>query len=243
MLDFVDPCTGVDETLDQMSFSVKPFVIGSRLKSALVRWNDRFCATVYNLINEVLRGIASVSDEAVKSETINQFTGLGDVMPLSASQSKTQWISERIRAYMDFGAEPASTASQCLDFLATVFLAAPAAHGCARTTVLSNIKFSMSGSSAKCRCMRSQMPWSHQRANRLYTLFHLPYTSGNKRHCAPLRKTQSTPSMKHRHSASFPTYTDGHVRRNLSTFDQALSDSFTVMGSYSALILSNVNTT
>jgi hypothetical protein len=40
---------------------------------------------------------------------------------------------------------------------------------------------------------------------RLYTLFQLPYTSGNKRHWAPLRAIRSTPSTKRRRLASFPT--------------------------------------
>jgi hypothetical protein len=237
MLDFVD------ETLNQMPLTIKPGVVGSLLSCARMRGNDCFCTTVHNLINEVLSGIASVSYQALKDEPINQVASLGDVVTLPAGQGETQRVSQRVGTYMDFGAEPTSAASECLRFLSTVFFGAPAAQGWARTTVLSNIKFSMSGSSAKWACMRSQTPLSHQRAKRLYTVFQLPYASGNKRHWAPLRVTQSTPSKKRRQSVSFPTYKSGHVRRKLSIFDHCFSGRFTFMGSYCALLSLNVNRT
>lgn len=40
--------------------------------------------------------------------------------------------------------------------------------------VLSGMTASRSGSSAKCWCIRFQMPLAHQRENRLYTVFHFP---------------------------------------------------------------------
>ena len=48
-----------------------------------------------------------------------------------------------------------------------VFLGAPAAQACARTTVASIITLCRSGSSATAWKSRSQTPWSAQRANRL----------------------------------------------------------------------------
>ncbi len=208
-----------------------------------MRRNDCLSASVHNSINEILGGIGSVSNQALKLETHDQITSLRNIMTLSGGQRKAQWVAQRIGAYMDFAAKSASTPPKRLSFLPTVFLAAPAAHGCARTIVLSTSTFSMSGSSAKWRNIRSQTLCSHQRANRLYTLFHFPYSGGNKRHCAPLLRTQSTPSIKRRHSVSSPTYTDEQVRRKLSIFNHFLSDSFTVMGNNFALSSSNVNRT
>jgi hypothetical protein len=131
---------------------------------------------------------------------------------------------------VDFCAEPAAASPQGLGCLPAVFFGAPAAHGWARTTVLSRIRCSMSGSSTKWACICSQMPLSHQRAKRLYTLFHLPYAAGSKRHCAPLRMIHSTPSTNRRQPASCPIYMSGHVRRKPRIFDHCSSGSFTVMG-------------
>ena len=52
--------------------------------------------------------------------------------------------------HVDLGAEPAPAAAQGLASLSPVFGGAPAAHGCARTTVLSMIRYSRSGSPEKC---------------------------------------------------------------------------------------------
>jgi hypothetical protein len=166
---------------------------------------------------------------------------LGDVMPLTGGQDETQRVAQCIGAYMDFGTEPTPAPSKSLLCLSSVFWGAPAAQGWARTTVLSRIRCSMSGSSTKWLCIRSQTPVSHQRAKRLYTLFHLPYSSGNKRHWAPLRVIHSTASTKRRHSGSLPTYTLGHVRRKLSIFDHCSSGSLIFMRCNYGLNPSNVN--
>ena len=47
------------------------------------------------------------------------------------------------------------------------FFQSPAANGWARITLLSRIRFSMSGSVTKCWCMSSQISSSYQRAERL----------------------------------------------------------------------------
>lgn len=161
-------------------------------------------------------------------------------MSLTTCQKIAQWITQRINAYMDLGAEPSPASAEGLGCLSAVFLGAPAAQEWARTIVLSIIKCSMSGSAMKWECICSQMPLSHQRANRLYTLFHLPYCSGSSRHCAPLRVTHKTPSTNRRQSASWPTYTLGHARRKLSIFDHCSSGSLIAIHS---IIHQNVNRT
>src|SRR5918992_4127726 len=59
-------------------------------------------------------------------------------------------------------------------------------------------------------------------------LFHLPYFWGSNLHWAPLRATQSTPSMKLRQSVSWPTYTSGQLRKNWRIFDHCSPGNSTV---------------
>ena len=70
-------------------------------------------------------------------------------------------------------------------------------------------------------------PASHQRAKRLYTLFHFPYAAGSKRHCAPLRLINNTASMKRRHLRADPLFTCAVVRRNAYIFFHSVSRSLT----------------
>ena len=237
MLDFVD------KTLNQMPLTIKPGIVVSLGQSPLVSRDHRFCTSLNDVIDKLLGRIASVSDDTLKLKSIDQVSGLGDVMSLSSSQSEPQWIAQSICTYVDFGAEPTSAASKGLTFLPAVFFGVPAAHGWARTIVLSTSRFSISGSWAKCAIIRSQIPLSHQRENRLYTLFQFPYSSGKNRHCAPLLNIHSTPSIKRRHSASFPTYISDWLLKKLSILTHFSSDSLAFMSHKYVLISPNVNRT
>ena len=70
------------------------------------------------------------------------------VMP--AGQDESQGVAQAVHAHVNLGAEPASAPAQGLGRLATVFGGAPAAQGCARTTVLSMIRYSRSASLEQC---------------------------------------------------------------------------------------------
>ena len=140
----------VEETLHHMPLFVPVFVVFSLLLAIFAGWNDRFRFFFRNSLQKSVRIVGAVRNRTFKFEASNQIFGLGDVMPLATRQPKTQRITQRIYAGMDFGAEPAPAASEGLCGLPTVFLEAPAAHGWARTTVLSSRMFSISGSSAKC---------------------------------------------------------------------------------------------
>jgi len=230
----------VNEALNQMPFLVEIGVIITLLLAIFPGWNDRCHSHPNHELNKVVRIIGPVSNQVFTLKANRQACCLGDIMPLTAGQGKAQRIPQGIHAHVDFGAEPASASSKCLDSLSTVFWGAPAAQGWARTTVLSSIRYSKSGSSMKWMCIRSQIPLSLQRAKRLYTLFQLPYAAGNKRHCAPLRIIHSTPSTNRRQSASCPTYMSGHVRKNSKILAHRSSDSFTLMGT---IMPPNVNRT
>ena len=145
---------------------------------------------------------------------------------------------------MNFGTEPAPAPSECLLRLTPFFLAAPAAQGWARTIVLSMMPFSMSGSLLKYANMRSQTPCSHHRANRLYTLFHFPYSAGNSRHCAPLRLIHLIASMNRRQPcSSLPMYACRSCSRNVRIFVHSASFSFTSLIPLFYAYLSFVNRT
>jgi len=144
MLDFVE------ETLDQMSLFVQMPVIFTLFFAIFSGWNHRFRLFFSNLLQKGLRVIRAVGNRTLEFVACNQIFSLGNVMPLTASQQKAQGIAQSIYNGMDFGAEPASAAPEGLGGLASVFFEAPAAQGCARTTVLSSRIFSISGSPAKC---------------------------------------------------------------------------------------------
>jgi hypothetical protein len=68
--------------------------------------------------------------------------------------------------------------------------------------VLSSITHSRSASAARRSISAAQTPFSCQRANRRYTLFQLPTSSGTSRHAQPARAIHSTASTKRRVAAS-----------------------------------------
>jgi hypothetical protein len=234
-----------DEAFNKVPFFVEMLIIVSLHCAVLARRNDRDGTPVKDTLNKVVRVIATVGKDvvALADEANREVLRLSNVIALATRQNEEQRITQRIGDHMDFGAEAASTSTQGLLGLTTVFLSAPAAQAWALTTVLSRIRFSMSGISMKCRCICSQLPLSLHRAKRLYTLFQLPYSAGSNRHWAPLRSTHNTPSTNRRQAASSPMYMLLHVRRKSSIFDHCSSVSLTFMGHQYALISSNVNRT
>ena len=140
MLDFAN------KTLDQVSLTVPPRVILPQDFGSLMWWNNRLNAAIHQIIDEMGRRIASVSDQALEIEAFQQVLGLGDVVPLACGKAKTQRVPQPIHRHMDFGSEAPSAASEGL---LAVFFSAPAAQGWARIMVLSIMPCSISGSSAK----------------------------------------------------------------------------------------------
>ena len=102
------------------------------------------------MLAKLLGVISFISQHLLSSVTGDQFLCLGDVVPLPSGQDESQGVAQAVHAHVDLGAEPAPAAAQGLASLSPVFGGAPAAHGCARTTVLSMIRYSRSGSPEKC---------------------------------------------------------------------------------------------
>jgi len=133
-----------------MPFLVPMSVVFSLLFAISARWNDHFHLRGHQGPDKIGVIIGPVGNQALELQLSHQRFCLGNVMALTTRQAKAQWVAQRIHAHMDFGAEPAPAPAEGLFGLAAPFLAAPAAQGCARITLLSRIRFSMSGSSTKC---------------------------------------------------------------------------------------------
>lgn len=113
------------------------------------RWNYRFGLFFGNALQNIIRIIRFVGYQTLKFVAVHQSLGLRAVMPMPAGQNKPQRIAQSIDNYVNFGGEATAAASQGLLRLTAFFFEAPAAQGWARIMVLSGIKFSISGSSAK----------------------------------------------------------------------------------------------
>lgn len=144
MLDFVE------ETLDQMPFFVEMTIVITLIFAVPTRRDHRQGIFFRDLLQELIRIVRAIRNDALKIKVFDQVICLSNIMSLSTRQEKAQRIAQSIYAGVDLGAEPATAASKRLGFLAATFFRAPAAHGWARTTVLSNRIFSISGSPAKC---------------------------------------------------------------------------------------------
>lgn len=144
MLDFVE------KAFYQMALLVKFTIIISLLVAVFSRRYHCLSSYFSDFPQKVIRIIGTIGNNPFKFEICNQFISLCNVMSLPSRQKKSQWITQSIYTRMDFRTEPTPTASQGLDCLSSSFFEAPAAHGWARTIVLSSSTFSISGSSAKC---------------------------------------------------------------------------------------------
>ena len=108
MLDFID------ETLDQVTFTVQPSVVFAQYVRPLVRRNYRLNASLQEVIDEVCSRVASVGNQAFKLEAFQQVLSLGDVVSLSGGQSKSQRTAKAVDRHMDLGAKATATATQRL---------------------------------------------------------------------------------------------------------------------------------
>ena len=104
---------------------------------------------VENEIQETVGIVAAVSNDVVADTISQQCLRLRDIVSVTTGQENVKRIAQGVYDYMNLGAESASTAPERLRLLAALFLGAPAAQGCARTTVLSGITLSISASSLK----------------------------------------------------------------------------------------------
>lgn len=126
-------------------FSVILALLGS-----VTAWRDD-CHTPagFDEVNESVAIVPLISNDVVAGQVSQQGFGLGDVLLLTRREPDAQRVAQGIYYEVNLGAESATAPSERLGCLVAFFWAAPAAHGCARTTVLSGITLSMSASSLK----------------------------------------------------------------------------------------------
>ena len=114
----------VDKTLHQMTLTIKPLIVRSlRLFTfgSLMRRDNGFHFLHNHPVIEILSRIASVSNDSVEGQTVNEKHGLTNVRILPGSQVQTQRIAQTIDYDMNLGGEPTTTTSQRLCLLATAF--------------------------------------------------------------------------------------------------------------------------
>ena len=132
----------------------------------------------------------------------DQLLRLGDVVLLPSGQDESQGVAQGVHAHVNLGAEPAAAPAQGLGRLATLFGGAPAAQGCARTTVLSMIRYS---DPRRRRNVDAFVPRRlGPNGQSFVDAVQFPYSAGSSRHWAPERLIHKTASTKRRQSASWP---------------------------------------
>lgn len=140
----------VDETFHQMPLFVNVLVIRAGFLPLGSRWNNHFgFGVVTDHVDELIRIIALVANQSLEMQVDHQRLRLRDVVALPSGQQQAQRIAQSIDTDVNFGADATTTRAYRVLRLAAVFFTAPAAHGWARTMVLSRIRCSISGSSAK----------------------------------------------------------------------------------------------
>jgi hypothetical protein len=123
----------------------------------------------------------------------------GRFVLLARSEQHGERLALALGLEVHLRAEAALALAQRLRFWRPPF--APAACWCARITVPSTKWTPQSTSPAASACcwtaarIRSQIPATRQRHNRLYTVDHGPYRSGRSRQGAPVRSRQRIPLM------------------------------------------------
>jgi hypothetical protein len=104
-----------------MTFFIPVRVVFPLFFAIAPRWDDHFRLCSQNDLDEIDVIISPVGDQALKLQISHQRFGLGNVMPLTTGQAKTQRVAQRIDTHMDFSAEPAPAAAERLLGLTTLF--------------------------------------------------------------------------------------------------------------------------
>jgi|SRR5947208_11496933 len=194
-----------EEILDQVTRFIEMAVIRTRGFAVGAGGDDGRLAGLLQRFDYPFIGIEGlVGDHDGGVDFGKQQVGAVEIMGIAGSEREAGWIAERIDGGIDLGGQPAFAAP---DRFVAPFFGAPALCWWARTTVLSIIAYSLSGSAAKCSNICSQTPVLAQRLKRRCVLFQSPKRSGRSRQGAPQRYRHSTASTNSRLSLAFaPTW-------------------------------------
>ena len=139
-----------NEAFHQMTLPVPMPVIISGFLAVRAGRNDRGHTQFPDVLAKLLGVVPFVGQYVLASIAGDQTFRLGDVVLLPAGQYESQGVAQAVHAHVNLGAEPAAAPAQGLGRLTTLLGGAPAAPRCARTTVLSMIRCSISASSQQC---------------------------------------------------------------------------------------------
>jgi hypothetical protein len=175
----------------------------SRMRGVLR--DDRLHAASEDGVVDGLPRVARVGDAGPAPCMVQEFLGLGGLVPVSLGQRDVDRPAFRRGDRVDLGRKASSRTAQ---MIASDPPFPPAASWCARTVVASRIEPVSSTSMASSLKSRSQSPVSAQRLYRLYTDFHGPKRSGKSRQETPVLVRQTTALMNCRS----PRLASGPVR-------------------------------
>src|SRR5882757_535292 len=186
----------VDEPLDLLPLLVQMLVILTRDFPILLRRDHRLSLLPLRRFHDRITVLRLIEDVGTCLVCLDQRFGLGDVGLLTRRQDELDRVAQGIDGDVDLGGKAPTRSAQRL-ILIYPFFSAPAACWCARTTVLSRISHSRSGSwsVSKTRC---HTPLVAQRSNRFQTEFQGPNRSGRSRQGAPVLAIQRTALTKRR---------------------------------------------
>src|SRR6185312_8478811 len=189
----------VEEAFDAVTQPIGEAVVGY-LDFAVAFGGDHGLRA--GLVDEFSQGIVVVrfvGDDAGRGSTGEKLGRGRAVVGLPFGQDEAQRPALGVGEGVDFGGQPSSGTPQSLGFGPPF---PPAACWWTRTSVVSSIRYWLSGSAVSESNTRSHTPALAQRVKRLCTVFHLPYRSGRSCHHAPDRRTHKTAFTNNRLSAA-----------------------------------------
>ena len=182
----------IEKSFNEVAVFVNMVIVFSPNDTVFPAGDDCLCVSSHNAYDKRVGVVSFVSHNRQGIKSIDQGLGLRYVCSFAPGQKQTNGISQSIHRSMDFCRQSATRTS---DVLRPFFFLAPAACWWARTMVLSMKSISKSGSPETASANRAQVPFSHHRANRTYTLCQFPNSFGRSRQGEPVRAIQSTASI------------------------------------------------
>jgi len=181
----------IEKSFNKVAVFVNMVIVFSANNAVFPAGNDRLGVSRRNAYDKGAGVVSLVSHNSQGIKSIDQGLSLRYVRSFAASQKQTNRIFQSIHRSMNFCRQ---SATQAADVLRPFFFWAPAACWWARTMVLSIKSITKSGSPDTASANRAQVPFSHHRANRTYTLCQFPNSFGRSRHGEPVLAIQSTAS-------------------------------------------------
>src|SRR5215210_4645200 len=185
----------IEAAFDAVAFLVERDVVRDRNLARAGRRDDSEHAGVSDQLAQSVAVVGFVGDDGAALDAFQQRRRGDDIVDLAAGENEAQRAAERIGEHVDFAGQSSSGAPQSLILVPPFPVAA---CWCARTRVVSSMRYSFLRSLVRTSKTRSHAPFLAQRTKRVCTLFHLPYRAGRSCQRAPERRTHKTPLTNRR---------------------------------------------